>query len=132
MQRFTNGLGFKAIGQQKMEGAILAGFSGSEIAKWPHLAIRLACWSIRTASGTLHHCYSFLRRMAYVFRKQFIPDWEAQVGRNPEDSIRQLEGSLLLIPLFYRTVRAFLERVEKFAGMEAPREKRSPESDKGE
>ena len=30
-------------------------------------------------------------------------------------------GLLLLIPLFYRTVRAFLERVERFAGMEAPR-----------
>jgi hypothetical protein len=30
-------------------------------------------------------------------------------------------GLLLLVPLFYRTIRVFLERVEKFAGMEAPR-----------
>ena len=28
---------------------------------------------------------------------------------------------LLLIPLFYRTIRGFLERVEEFAGMKAPR-----------
>src|SRR5271167_311634 len=39
----------------------------------------------------------------------------------------------LLIPLFYRTVRAFLERVEKFAGMETgSRQKQTPDSDKGE
>jgi hypothetical protein len=30
-------------------------------------------------------------------------------------------GLLLLVPLFYRTVRAFLERVEEFMGMKAPR-----------
>jgi hypothetical protein len=30
-------------------------------------------------------------------------------------------GLLLLIPLFFRTVRTFLERAEKFAGIEAPR-----------
>jgi hypothetical protein len=41
---------------------------------------------------------------------------------------------LLLIPLFYRTVRTFLERVEKFAGMETgPREKHTADStSKGE
>ena len=31
-------------------------------------------------------------------------------------------GLLLLIPLFYRTVRAFLQRAEEFAGIKAPRE----------
>lgn len=31
-------------------------------------------------------------------------------------------GLLLLIPLFYRTIRAFLERAEEFAGIKAPRE----------
>lgn len=31
-------------------------------------------------------------------------------------------GLLLLIPLFYRTVRAFLLRAEEFAGIKAPRE----------
>ena len=31
---------------------------------------------------------------------------------------------LLLIPLFYRTVRTFLERVEKAWGIEAPRTQR--------
>lgn len=30
-------------------------------------------------------------------------------------------GLLLLIPLFYRTVRAFLQRVEEVAGIKAPR-----------
>jgi hypothetical protein len=30
-------------------------------------------------------------------------------------------GLLLLIPLFYRTIRTFLERAEKIAGIEAPR-----------
>jgi hypothetical protein len=30
-------------------------------------------------------------------------------------------GLLILVPLFYRTIRAFLERVEKAFGMEAPR-----------
>ena len=37
-------------------------------------------------------------------------------------------GLLLLIPLFYRTIRKFLERVEKFAGMTAPREPQAPPS----
>jgi hypothetical protein len=38
---------------------------------------------------------------------------------------------LLLIPLFYRTIRTFLEEVQKFAGMErAQREKHAPDSDK--
>jgi|SRR5882724_1978242 len=31
-------------------------------------------------------------------------------------------GLLLLIPLFYRTVRAFLQRAEEFAGIKAPRQ----------
>ena len=40
---------------------------------------------------------------------------------------------LILIPLFYRPVRTFLERVERFMGMETgPREKRSAETSKGE
>jgi hypothetical protein len=30
-------------------------------------------------------------------------------------------GLILLIPLFYRTIRTFLERVEEFGGMKAPR-----------
>ncbi len=29
-------------------------------------------------------------------------------------------GLVLLIPLFYRTIRGFLERAEKFAGITAP------------
>jgi hypothetical protein len=38
-------------------------------------------------------------------------------------------GLLLLVPLFYRTIRGFLERVEEFAGAKAPRipESTSPE-----
>ncbi len=40
---------------------------------------------------------------------------------------------LLLIPLFYRTVRTFLERVRKFAGMEtADEEKRTANPSEGE
>ena len=35
-------------------------------------------------------------------------------------------GLILFVPLFYRTIRQFLERVEKFAGMEA----RKPEAQK--
>ena len=35
-------------------------------------------------------------------------------------------GLILFVPLFYRTIRQFLERVEKFAGMEA----RRPETEK--
>ncbi len=31
-------------------------------------------------------------------------------------------GLILLIPLFYRTIRAFLERAEEFAGIKAPRQ----------
>ena len=34
-------------------------------------------------------------------------------------------GLLLLIPLFYRTIRGFLERVEEFAGAKAPRKPKS-------
>jgi hypothetical protein len=30
-------------------------------------------------------------------------------------------GLLLIVPLFFRTIRAFLERVEEFWGMKAPR-----------
>jgi hypothetical protein len=32
---------------------------------------------------------------------------------------------LLLVPLFYRTIRGFLERVEEFAGAKAPRRPKS-------
>jgi hypothetical protein len=32
---------------------------------------------------------------------------------------------LLLVPLFYRTIRGFLERVEEFAGAKAPRKAKS-------
>ena len=40
---------------------------------------------------------------------------------------------LLLIPLFYRTVRTFLEKVKKFAGMETePEEKRTTPQNEGE
>jgi hypothetical protein len=39
---------------------------------------------------------------------------------------------LVLIPLFYRTARTFLERVQKFAGMEAPLQKHSEDPNKGE
>jgi hypothetical protein len=40
---------------------------------------------------------------------------------------------VLLIPLFYRPVRSFLERVERFAGMETgSQKKQSPDSNKGE
>jgi hypothetical protein len=34
-------------------------------------------------------------------------------------------GLLLIVPLFYRTVRGFLERVEEFAGAKAPRKPKS-------
>lgn len=34
-------------------------------------------------------------------------------------------GLLLLIPLFYRTIRGFLERVEEFGGAKAPRRPKS-------
>jgi hypothetical protein len=42
------------------------------------------------------------------------------------DSLKMLNenwkvGLLILVPLFFRTIRAFLERVEKAFGMEAPR-----------
>ncbi len=40
---------------------------------------------------------------------------------------------LLLVPLFYRTIRAFLERVRKFAGMETDiEEKRTATPNEGE
>jgi len=40
---------------------------------------------------------------------------------------------LLLVPLFYRTVRTFLEKVRKFAGMETETdEKRTGTPDEGE
>ena len=38
---------------------------------------------------------------------------------------------LLLIPLFYRTIRVFLERVEKAWGMEAPIYREAPSGEKG-
>jgi hypothetical protein len=37
---------------------------------------------------------------------------------------------LLLVPLFYRTVRGFLERVEEFAGAKAPRSPKSASPEK--
>lgn len=37
---------------------------------------------------------------------------------------------LLLIPLFYRTIRGFLERVEEFAGAKAPRPPKSTSPEK--
>lgn len=39
---------------------------------------------------------------------------------------------ILLVPLFYRTIRTFLEKVRRAWGMEVEAEKRSPESEKGE
>ena len=40
---------------------------------------------------------------------------------------------LLLVPLFYRTIRTFLEKVRKFAGMETePEEKRTATPNEGE
>jgi uncharacterized membrane protein YfcA len=34
-------------------------------------------------------------------------------------------GLILIVPLFYRTIRGFLERVEEFAGAKAPRRPKS-------
>ena len=39
---------------------------------------------------------------------------------------------ILLVPLFYRTIRTFLEKARKAWGIEVEAEKRSPEQDKGE
>jgi hypothetical protein len=41
-------------------------------------------------------------------------------------------GLIILIPLFYRGIRAFLERVEEFAGMKAPVKKSTPTGPQGE
>jgi hypothetical protein len=58
-------------------------------------------------------------------------------GGDPSASQARLTGALkslnenwkalllLLIPLFYRTIRGFLERVEEFAGAKAPRSPKS-------
>lgn len=41
-------------------------------------------------------------------------------------------GLIILIPLFYRGIRAFLERVEEFGGMKAPVKKATPDQPQGE
>jgi|HubBroStandDraft_1064217.scaffolds.fasta_scaffold686783_2 hypothetical protein len=40
-------------------------------------------------------------------------------------------GLVLAVPLFYRTIRVFLERVEEFGGMKAPR-RQPPIGEKGD
>jgi hypothetical protein len=55
----------------------------------------------------------------------FAMDWPTREARL-STSLRMLNedwkvGLILLVPLFYRTIRAFLERVEEAFGMKAPR-----------
>ena len=68
--------------------------------------------------------------IVWVFRGN---QWPSQVRL--EAALKALNENwkvvlLLLVPLFYRTIRGFLERVEEFAGAKAPRipKSKSPET----
>jgi hypothetical protein len=73
----------------------------------------------------------------------FYVGWCAFSGRKAQTSaaehiLESLSNNwkallILLIPLYYRTIRIFLERVKKAFGMElGEEEKRTPESERGE
>jgi len=61
--------------------------------------------------------------ICWILWGHFPPDRQSRM----RDALNMLNGNwkvglLLLIPLFYRTVRAFLQRAEEFAGIKAPRQ----------